>query len=149
MITDEEKKAIDYLQLCYDLSTITNESLSKLGIVLNLIEKQSIEIEDLKKEFARVREGRNWLIKHISAQIATPELFDKLVEENYTSNNKIKAKIEEYDDKGMTVNLANRSAGKTFQQAVHYEVKKVLQSLLKKEFPVTITKEELEKRWKE
>ena len=46
---------------------------------------------------------------------------------------KIKAKIEEYDDKGMTVNLVNRSAGKTFQQAVHYEVKKVLQSLLEKE----------------
>lgn len=37
---------------------------------------------------------------------------------------KIKAKIEEYDDKGMTINLTNRSAGKTFQQAVHYEVKK-------------------------
>lgn len=46
---------------------------------------------------------------------------------------KIKAKIEEYDDKGMTVNLANRSAGKTFQQAVYYEIKKVLQSLIEKE----------------
>ena len=46
---------------------------------------------------------------------------------------KIKAKIEDYDDKGMTVNLVDRSAGKTFQQAVHYEVKKVLQSLLEKE----------------
>mgnify|MGYP006974371424 CR=1 FL=1 len=53
---------------------------------------------------------------------------------NYVvSKDKIKAKIEEYDDKGMTVNLANRSAGKTFQQVVHYEVKKVLQSLLEKE----------------
>ena len=30
-------------------------------------------------------------------------------------------KIQEYDDKGMTVNLANRIAGKTFKQAVHYE----------------------------
>lgn len=43
---------------------------------------------------------------------------------------KIKAKIEEYDDKEMTVNLVNRSAGKTFQQAVRNEVRKVLQSLL-------------------
>jgi len=49
-LSDEERKAIDYLQLCYDLSTITNESLSKLGIVLNLIEKQSKEIEELKKK---------------------------------------------------------------------------------------------------
>ncbi len=46
---------------------------------------------------------------------------------------KIKAKIEEYDDKEMTVNLVNRSAGKTFQQAVRNEVRKVLQSLLEKE----------------
>lgn len=47
--------------------------------------------------------------------------------------NKIKAKIEEYDDKGMTVNLASRSAGKTFQQAVRNEVREVLQSLLERE----------------
>ena len=50
MLSDEERKAFDYLQLCYDLSTITNESLSKLGIVLNLIEKQSKEIEEYKKQ---------------------------------------------------------------------------------------------------
>ena len=49
MLSDEERMAIDYLQLCYDLSTITNESLSKLGIVLNLIEKKQKEIEELKK----------------------------------------------------------------------------------------------------
>ena len=60
----------------------------------NLIEKQSKEIEELKKEYERVRAGRNWLSEHISAQIATPELFDRLVEENYISKDKIKAKIE-------------------------------------------------------
>ena len=43
---------------------------------------------------------------------------------------KIKAKIEE---------VSNGT----------FDAKIVLQSLLEKEFPVTITKEELEKRWKE
>ena len=43
--SEEEKKAIDYLQLCYDLSTIDNESLPKLATVLNLIEKQQKEIK--------------------------------------------------------------------------------------------------------
>ena len=46
---------------------------------------------------------------------------------------KIKAKIEEYDDKEMTVNLVNRIAGKTFQRAVRNEVREILQSLLNEE----------------
>ena len=45
-MTDKEKKAIDYLQFCYDLSTIDNESLPKLATVLNLIEKQQKEIDN-------------------------------------------------------------------------------------------------------
>ena len=49
-ISDEEKKAIDYLQLCYDLSTIDNESLPKLATILNLIEKQD-KIVDLMVEY--------------------------------------------------------------------------------------------------
>ena len=44
--SEEEKKAIDYLQLCYDLSTIDNKSLPKLATVLNLIEKQQKEIKN-------------------------------------------------------------------------------------------------------
>ena len=138
MLSDEEKKAIEYLKIEYEKLMKEDNILfplykSDAKRLIDIIEKQSKEIEELKKEYERVRAGRNWLSEHISAQIATPELFDRLVEENYISKDKIKAKIEEYDDKGMTVNLANRSAGKTFQQAVHYEVKKVLQSLLEKE----------------
>ena len=88
---------------------------------VNLIEKQSKEIEELKEK-----------------DDANLAYYDQIYQNGiYTGQKaveyKIKAKIEEYDDKGMTVNLANRSAGKTFQQAVHYEVKKVLQSLLEKE----------------
>lgn len=69
-------------------------------------------------------------IEDRKVQIEYNNIFNKGVK---SVEDKIKAKIEEYDDKGMTINLANRSAGKTFQQAVHYEVRKVLQSLLEKE----------------
>lgn len=93
-------------------------SYEEIGIALNLIEKQSKEIEELKAH-----------------QIIFTNDYKPIGSKGrkFISEDKIKAKIEEYDDKGMTVNLANRSAGKTFQQAVHYEVKKVLQSLLNEE----------------
>ena len=48
MLSEDEKKAIYYLQLCYDLSTIDNKSLPKLATVLNLIEKQQNKIENAK-----------------------------------------------------------------------------------------------------
>lgn len=132
-MTDEEKNAIDDLKEVVDLYNdkcliTTEDDFKSIEILLNLIEKQSKEIEELKETLKCTQ--NSWY--------EDTKIIDK-----------IKAKIEEYDDKGMTVNLLNRSAGKTFQQAVHYEVKKVLQSLLRKEFPVTITREELEKRWKE
>lgn len=81
-MNDEEKKAIDYLQLCYDLSTITNESLSKLGIVLNLIEKQSKEIEELKDESKEYQIG----------------FAQGCYERELDWKDKIKAKIEEVKD---------------------------------------------------
>lgn len=81
MISDEERKAIDYLQLCYDLSTITNESLSKLCIVLNLIKRQSKEIEHLKRP--------KYIIDCKTNEITT-------LTNDFISKNKIKAKIEEY-----------------------------------------------------
>lgn len=55
---------------------------------------------ELKKEYERVRTGRNWLSERISAQIATPELLDKILEEDYIPKSKIKEKIKElYEDK--------------------------------------------------
>lgn len=69
-------------------------------------------------------------IEDRKVQIEYNNVFNKGVK---SVEDKIKAKIEEYDDKEMTVNLVNRSAGKTFQQAVRNEVRKVLQSLLEKE----------------
>ena len=87
-MTDEEKKAIDYLQLCYDLSTITNESLSKLGVILNLIEKQSKEIEELKEKNKPQPDCAEPVER-------TEEMVNmKWVNYNYISKDKIKAKIE-------------------------------------------------------
>lgn len=134
-MTDEEKKAIEDLKEVVDLYNdkcliTTEDDFKSIEILLNLIEKQQKEIEELKEDSCCMT---NCVRRN---------------KEKLFLEDKIKAKIKEYDDKDMTVNILNRSAGKTFQQAVHYEVKKVLQSLLRKEFPVTITKEELEKRWK-
>lgn len=119
IITNEELERLDYT-IENDLDNIVNqisETVSRdrdIIILKKVIEKQSKEIEELKKY---------------------QKYYEEMEEVNkkFIAVDKIKAKIEEYDDKGMTVNLANRSAGKTFQQAVHYEVKKALQSLLEKE----------------
>ena len=113
MLSDEEKiltKKLRYCEQEYEqngyLSVGKFEAIKE---AVNLIEKQSKEIEELEREKAIYY--YEW--RHLEANVIN--------------------KIQEYDDKGMTVNLVNRSAGKTFQQAVHYEVKKVLQSLLEKE----------------
>ena len=112
MLSDEEKKAIDYLQLCYDLSTITNESLSKLGIVLNLIEKQSKEIEEAEqKERKAYIDGTN-----VAHELCNKKWKDK-----------IKTKIEEIN-KEM---LNEENSLELFYRKKY--CKEVLQSLLEKE----------------
>ena len=121
MLSNEEKKAIEYLKIEYEKLMKEDNILfplykSDAKRLIDIIEKQSKEIEELKVI--------NQMQKYRIEEIDERELISK---------DKIKAKIEEYDDKEMTVNLANRSAGKTFQQAVRNEVRKVLQSLLEKE----------------
>lgn len=143
MLSDEEKKAMKYfynLRATIDESNMLfdeninvkcgKETIKQITIILNLIEKQSKEIEELKKEYERVRAGRNWLSEHISAQIATPELFDKLVEENYISKDKIKAEIEELDNQKRQW-IEDRD-NKHKDSEIIYAIE-VLQSLLEKE----------------
>ena len=143
MLSDEEKKAMKYfynLRATIDESNMLfdeninvkcgKETIKQITIILNLIEKQSKEIEELKKEYERVRAGRNWLSEHISAQIATPELFYKLVEENYISKDKIKAEIEELDNQKRQW-IEDRD-NKHKDSEIIYAIE-VLQSLLEKE----------------
>lgn len=73
-MTDEEKKAIDYLQLCYDISIIDNESLSKLGIALNLIEKQ-------KNDYQSCMDYADSLNKDIGELLLKLEKQEKIINE--------------------------------------------------------------------
>ena len=210
-MTDEEKKAIEDLKEVVELYNnkcliTTEDDFKSIEILLNLIEKQSKEIEELKAshittnnkatntEKAKIFDvidnsidtyiekskpyweqimtkdemtidealtiiddmyqdrykimsqkteketivdlGKMDYIKFTNLEWASVRASREVQSLNYKLEklqDKIKAKIEEYDDKEMTVNLANRSAGKTFQQAVRNEVRKVLQSLLEKE----------------
>ena len=122
MLSDEEKKALERIDYIQDFIIENGQynadvnDMEYFSRIVNLIEKQSKEIEELNKSDESKEQSS---MKYYN-------LYKELVD-------KIKAKIEEYDDKEMTVNLVNRSAGKTFQQAVRNEVRKVLQSLLEKE----------------
>ena len=156
-MSDEEKKAFNFYKDCnkkdlenYEyLADVSKEHVKYLESLLNLIEKQSKEIEELKEKdkpqpdcaepIERTEEmvnmrwvNHNYILKSESEQKERKAYIKGTNDAHELCNkmwkDKIKAKIEEYDDKGMTVNLASRSAGKTFQQAV-----KVLQSLLEKE----------------
>lgn len=177
-INSQEQKMNDYYKIDEEFYKDEIEqlefSIKLLRYILNLIEKQSKEIEELKKPKYILNCKTNEITKLTNDFVSKDKikeilgieedidnekilsLLQTIVDENarlediedrkvqieYNNvfnkgvksvEDKIKAKIEEYDDKEMTVNLVNRSAGKTFQQAVHYEVKKVLQSLLEKE----------------
>jgi len=98
----EEKKAIKGLEWSQQQMRLGNlpdydqGHYADIRIILNLIKKQSKEIELLKEENEKYK---------------NPPFFD---EENYTENDKIKAKIEE---------VSNGT----------YDAKIVLQSLLEKE----------------
>lgn len=80
-MSDEEKKAIDYLQLCYDLSTITNEILSNLGIVLNLIEKQQKEIVHWKAGMKIIEKDKNNHIERLERRIEELDSENEVLEE--------------------------------------------------------------------
>ena len=109
MLSDEEKKAIDWFredlaeekENCGKYNDYKKQVIRRNERLLNLIEKQSKEIEELKK----YEEGYKLLSYSL---------------DNYTSNDKIKAKIEELE-KG------NKN---TF---IRGEKILVLQSLLEKE----------------
>ena len=126
-----------YNDLGWDFKCI--DCINAIDNVLNIEQLKDIEQQICNEELFS-KEYVNKLRKEIEElKIQNKKLTDEYLVQrdlinpdflkDFISKDKIKAKIEEYDDKEMTRNLVNRSAGKTFQQAVHYEVKKVLQSL--------------------
>ena len=134
MLSDEEKKAIDWFredlaeekENCGKYNDYKKQVIRRNERLLNLIEKQSKEIEELKYKYSDEK-IRNTIIKR----------YKEVIEKDYVSKDKIKSKIDyllkHYDSE----NFIN------FEMFI-----KILQSLLEKELPTTITKEELEKRWK-
>lgn len=121
MLSDEEKKAIERAKFLINIDTYLEKEM--LINLLNLIEKQTKEIEELKeknKELNKYIEDRAKIGKNIQTFINKD-----YVEQEYISKDKIKAKIEELEKEIIT------GAKKTdiIRRAIIYE----LQSLLEKE----------------
>ena len=111
MLSDEEREALEILNNTeWDGFMIT---------IKNLIEKQSKEIEELKEKnkllqenYSSAHEDINWFC------------------ENYTSNDKIKAKIEEID---FMIKEINQGHLQKYTVGELLGAKRFLQSLLEKE----------------
>jgi hypothetical protein len=112
MLSDEEKQVVDYLIFHkYENSSKKEDMIDK---VIEIIEKQSKEIEELKK----YEEGYKLLSYGL---------------DNYTSNDKIKAKIAELIKEGNYRTADNPNGRVHFQKEItDYQIE-VLQSLLEKE----------------
>ena len=114
MLSDEEKKAIYWFredlaeekENCGKYNDYKKQVIRRNERLLNLIEKQSKEIEELKYKYSDEK-IRNAIIKR----------YREVIEKDYVSKDKIKAKIEEIDMTG----------------EIGYLVKGILQSLLEKE----------------
>ena len=96
MLSDKEKKAIVELNHFSNMTAYwkqeeyTNSEIDNyIKIVLNLIEKQSKEIEELKYKYSDEK-IRNTIIKR----------YREVIEKDYVSKDKIKAKIEEEKECG-------------------------------------------------
>lgn len=136
-MTEEEKNSIEDLKEVIELYNdkcliITEDDIKSIKILLNLFEKYQKEIEELKED------NKKKSIVIIEYQ----DLYEKL-------EDKIKAKIEEFKTVRDTILKDLNRPMMTYDLKRNDYCEKMLQSLLRKEFPVTITKEELEKRWKE
>ena len=110
MLSDEEKKAIEYLkqndivEIQYDnygLESIHRVGIDEKQIILNLIEKQSKEIEELNKSDAsKEQSSMNYynlyreLVDKIKAKI---EVLEKLQKE-FPNNDEIRIKIIAYKE---------------------------------------------------
>ena len=126
MLSDEEKEALrnfkSEYETCDHYSSDLIIELDDAEIILNLIEKQSKEIEELKeqcKEVVCIPEGTCFMLE--------PKNVDKKWED------KIKAKIEELIKEGNYRTVDNPNGRVHFQKEItDYQIE-VLQSLLEKE----------------
>lgn len=134
MLSDEEKEALrnfkSEYETCDHYSSDLIIELDDAEIILNLIEKQSKEIEELKNKNKKLQDKAKELI--FEKQELTSALLDS------TPNDKIKAKIEELDIEIQCCEYADDDT-EEYKKDIEKEKrrllrdKKVLQSLLEKE----------------
>lgn len=102
-------------------------------IIFNLIHINKNFLSENKKLKEENKEIRTW-----KYTIDTIEDLDKLKRldiikikgKEYLAKSKIEEKIKEINKRDMTIYIGNRTNGKTFQQALMYELKRALQELL-------------------
>ena len=130
-MSDEERKAIERLIIYKDkikdelYPIIDFEEEKAIGIVLNLIKKQSKEIEELKEKNKKLQDKAKELI--FEKQELTSALLDS------TPNDKIKAKIEEVEQWELYNMKIPRLSTLDERLGAKIGIKYVLQSLLEKE----------------
>ena len=131
-MTDEEKKAIEVLQYVKNKTPFIFWYEDKpynrketINTILNLIEKQSKEIEELKVNNKKLQDKAKELI--YEKQQLTSALLDS------TPNDKIKAKIEEVEQWELYNMKIPRLSTLDERLGAKIGIKYVLQSLLEKE----------------
>ena len=129
MLSDEEKKAIERIDYIQDFIIENGQynadvnDMQYFSKVLNLIEKQSKEIEHWKAGMKIVEKDKNNHIERLEKEI---ELINKTLD-------KIKAKIEEIDKEEKEALKGTKGQDRyTIKQEYMYK-RSVLQSLLEKE----------------
>ncbi len=140
MLSDEEKKTIEYLKHhiipVYGKKGRIEYLLN--DVVLNLIEKQSKEIEELKN----ITKSYDSFLGTEKIVIADKKFFvNGYFRENYVSKDKIKAKIDELDkqEEDLQNSISNEEREEYSDANISWELmdiqirREVLQSLLEKE----------------
>lgn len=100
-MSDEEKKAIESLIEIREFANLSSykdtkiSQLNAIDVVLNLIEKQSKEIEELKKENKEIRDWKYVIDNPIDLKKLSELDIIKIFGKSYIAKDKIKAKIEE------------------------------------------------------
>ena len=122
MLSDEEKKAIDKLKRSANYFVMP---IYETKIILELIEKQSKEIEELTDKNKKLKDKAKELI--FEKQELTSGLLDS------TPNDKIKAKIEEVEQWELYNMKIPRLSTLDERLGAKIGIKYVLQSLLEKE----------------
>lgn len=101
MLSDEEKKVIEIVNEIKDIRGMRqdvdgeNEDLWALDTLINLIKKQSKEIEELNKENLEIRDWKYVIDSPIDLDKLKELDLIKIKGKEYVSKDKIKAKIEE------------------------------------------------------